>query len=277
VPGPLHDLVASPEPGPATGPLLGEVLKSIRRIVVAVIAASIIVSALPAGEEGYVPLISVVPAMLVEHVLPERVEWGGHVVEVHVAQYHPFAGFSVLFKTALLLGFLAASPVVAREAARILSVALGWRATRRSLVLALAGVALFLAGAAVALLVVLPVAFRFMIIVSLEVFGPYAPVAFADVERLFTTIIVITVATGLAFEAPLIVYLLVSNGVVSPEWFQGERRRYVLAASLILGAVISPDPSGLGMLAIGFTMYAAVMAAVRLGARSSMRRRETRL
>jgi len=135
----------------------------------------------------------------------------------------------------------------------------------------LAGVGLFALGAAVALLVVLPFAFRFMIIVSLEVFGPYAPVAFADVEQLFTTIIMVTVATGLAFEAPLIVYLLVSNGVVSPEWFQGERRRYVLAASLLLGAVISPDPSGLGMLAVGLTMYAAIMAAVRLGARSRRR------
>ncbi len=273
MPGPLHELASGEggEPGVDARLLLEEALRSLRRIVVAVAAASVLVSALPADREGYVPLISVVPALLVRHVLPQRVEWGGEVVEVHVAQYHPFAGFTVLLKTALLLGVLAASPLIAREVFRVLALALGWEAARRARLLAAVGVGLFALGAAVAILVVIPFAFRVMIIVSLRVFGPYAPVAFADVEQLFSTVVLITVATGLAFEAPLIVYLLVANRVVSPEWFTGENKRYVLAASMFLGALVSPDPSGVGMILVGLAMFASIMAAARLGARRAGR------
>ncbi len=267
MPGPLHDLVEGREAGPGIGEALPRVLESLRRILIAVVVASVAVSVVPVDTEAYVPLISVVPSWIVDHVLPEAIEWRGHVIEVHVVQYHPFASFTVLLKTALLLGVLASSPIIAREIGALLSTFSPGRKAREAYWLIASSIALFLLGVVVALYVVIPWAFRFTIIMSVYVFAPYEPIAFADIEQLFSTIILIMVATGLAFEAPLAAYYLVSRGVVSEEWFTGQNKRYVLAGSMALGAVISPDPSGIGMLVVGSVMFASIILAARLGAR----------
>ena len=243
----------------------------LRRIFIAVIIAGGLLSLIPVDTRYYIPLISYFPNMIINHVLPSEVTWRGQTFEVHIAQYNPFAGFNLLIKSALLLGLLGASPVIAHEIYAYIEPALYPHEKKRIKTLAGAAIALFMLGILVAFYVVLPFAFKVMIITSSAVVGSNTLIAFSDVEQLFSTIILIAVATGVAFESPLIVYLLVSFGVVDEKWFQGENRKFVLFISMILGAAISPDPSGFGMVVIGFIMFLSIMIAAKLGAKHKRR------
>ncbi len=246
-----------------------ELATRLRRIFIAVIAMAVILSVVPVDRNGYVPLISYFPSFVISHVLPNQVTWRGVTYTVQIAQYNPFAGFNLLLKSALLLGILGSSPIIAREVYLYIEPALYQHEKQKLRRLTLVAVGLFLLGLLMAFEVVMPLAFKVMIITSVSVVGDAKLMAFTDVEQLFSTIILISVATGLAFETPLIVYLLVSFGILSPEWFQGDNLKFVLLASLILGAVISPDPSGIGMLLIGGMMFAAIVFAARLGSKNS--------
>ncbi|MCE4601030.1 MAG: twin-arginine translocase subunit TatC [Desulfurococcales archaeon] len=265
--GPFYD-----EPRPIWSHV-AELSLRLRRIFISVIIAGAVLSAIPIDYKYYIPLISYFPDMVLGYVLPDQVVWRGRVIEVHIAQYNPFAGFNILLKTALLLGLLGASPVIAREIYGYIAPGLYPYERRKVKIFSVFAVILFALGVVVAFTIVMPLAFRIMIITSTAVTGEKTLIAFSDVEQLFTTIILIAVATGIAFETPLIVYLLVSLAVIDHTWFVGENRKYVLLASMLLGAAISPDPSGIGMMVIGTAMFAAIMVAAWLGSRSAPRGR----
>lgn len=247
----------------------------LKRIIIAIIAAAVILSVVPVDTQYYVPLISYFPNMIINYVLPHQVEWRGKIIEVRIAQYNPFAGINILFKTAILMGILGASPVIAREIYAFISPALYPHEKKTFLRLSMAATGLFVLGVIVAILFLLPFTYRILIVFSAAVAGENTLVAFSDVEELFSSIIMIAIATGIAFEAPLIVYLLVSLGVVGEEWFTGENKKYIFLAALVLGAAISPDPTGIGMVVIGFITFIAIIAAAKLGVRSNRRNRKS--
>ena len=243
----------------------------LKRIFIAILIAAGVLSFIPVDFKYYIPLISYFPNAVISYVLPKTVTWHGKTFVVHIAQYNPFAGFNLLIKSALLLGLLGASPVIAHEIYAYVEPALYPNEKRRIKTLAIAAIGLFLFGVAIAFFIVLPFAFRIMIITSAAVVGSNTLIAFSDVEQLFSTIILIALATGVAFETPLIVYLLVSFNVINEKWFTGENKKFIFFISMILGAAISPDPSGIGMLVIGLGMFAAIMVAAKLGARHKRR------
>ncbi|MCE4627617.1 MAG: twin-arginine translocase subunit TatC [Desulfurococcales archaeon] len=251
-----------------------ELATRLRRILIAVIVAAAVLSFIPADRESYVPLISYFPKAILTHVLPQEITWRGHTYTIHIAQYNPFGGFNLLLKSALLLGLLGASPVIAYEIYSYVKPALYPHELRLFRRVGVVAIALFLLGVLTAFEVVLPIAFKFMIITSIAVSGPNTLVAFADIEKLFTTIILIALATGIAFEAPIIVFFLVYIGIIDKSWFEGENRKWVLLVSMILGAAISPDPSGIGMLVIGTMMYISIMISYKLADRLRSQTRE---
>ena len=244
-----------------------ELATRLRRILIAVIIAAAILSVVPVDRESYVPLVSYFPRALLTHVLPQEVSWKGHTYAIHIAQYNPFAGFNLLLKSALLLGLLGASPIIAYEIYSYVKPALYPHELRLFRRVGVVAIALFLLGVVTAFEVVLPIAFKFMLLTSIAVSGPNTLVAFADIEKLFTTIILIALATGIAFETPIIVFFLVYIGIIDKSWFEGDNRKWVLLGSMILGAAISPDPSGIGMVVIGLMMYVSIMVSYKLADR----------
>jgi sec-independent protein translocase protein TatC len=266
-------------PGDVERPIWDHIVElsiRLRRIFLAILIAGGVLSFIPIDFKYYIPLVSYFPNYIINYVLPQEVTWRGHVYHVQIAQYNPFAGFSLLLKSALLLGLLGASPVIAHEVYAYIEPALFPHEKRWFKRLSSVAIGLFMVGLILAFKFVLPFAFKIMIITSVAVVGNKL-IAIADVQQLFTTIILIAIATGLAFEAPLIVYLLVALGIVDEKWFHGENLKYLFLASMFLGAVISPDPSGIGMVVIGTAMFLAIVVAARLGARHKRPEAEVRL
>nr|MEB3817000.1 twin-arginine translocase subunit TatC [Desulfurococcales archaeon] len=172
----------------------------LRRIFIAILVAAGILSFIPVDFKYYIPLVSYFPRSIIAHVLPQEVTWRGHTYHVYIAQYNPFAGFSLLLKSALVLGVLGASPVIIREIYEFVRPALYPHERRFLKWFLTVGLGLFAVGVTLAILFVLPFAFKIMIVTSSAVVGPNKLVAFSDIEKLFDTIVLISIATGLAFE-----------------------------------------------------------------------------
>ncbi len=239
----------------------------LKRILISITVIGFVLSAIPVDTQTYTPLISYFPNYIINQVVPHTVYWKGESYQVQLIQYNPFAGFSILIKSAFLLGVLGASPIIAKEIYEYIEPALYPSEKKALKKFSIVAIGLFLLGVIVAIKVVMPVAFKFTIITSLAVVGENRLIAFTDVGQLLTTIILIAIATGIAFEAPLIVYILVTLGVLNENWFKGENIKYVIFVSMLIGAAISPDPSGIGMLVIGGLFALAIIISAKLASR----------
>jgi sec-independent protein translocase protein TatC len=67
-----------------------------------------------------------------------------------------------------------------------------------------------------------------------------------------------------AFEIPLIIFFLTYIGVIEVPSLTGNTMRVLLVASAVIAALISPDPSGIGMMLILVPYYMLIVIAVAL-------------
>jgi len=240
-----------------------ELIVRLRRIIIAIIIASIAAALAPYSLDPYTPLAVVLPRILLDHAVPDRIEIFNTVVEIQLVQTNPFGGFNIIVASSILMGIILASPVIAYEIAAFLAPALYPEEKKNISRLSLIGVLLFIAGVGFAYYIVVPWALRFLFTMSLVVAGEQGLLAMADIEMLFWLIVKIVVATGLVFEVPLIIYVLLVAEIIDIEWFRGDGLKYAFVASLILGAIISPDPTGLGMILIALPYFILVVIAVK--------------
>lgn len=252
---------------------LVELLERLRKAAIAVVAASVIASFVPARLDPYTPLVIAFTRWLLDQVVPERVSAFGVSVEVSLIQSSPFTGLLVLVKSSLLLGLIIASPIVAWEIYAFLRPALYPHERFILKALGLTSVVFFAMGVIIALKVVLPLGFQFAFLTSAAVFGDKL-VAFADVNRILTTTIIAVIGLGLLYESPILLYMLVRYGIVSPDVMSGDKGKLLFIIVLIVAAVVTPDGTGLGMLILALPLYIALRAAAWLGGRS---RRQSRI
>ncbi len=239
----------------------------IKRIAVAILVSAAVLSAIPYSLSPYTPLVAAFPRLLIDSVVPENITFLGKSYEIELVQFNPFAGFNIIFLSTMLLGILGASPVIAKEVAEYLAPAL-YRHERELLrKYAIAAFGLFVLGVVMAYFIVIPWALRFLFVMSLVVAGEKGLIAFADIEKLFSLIVKLMVATGMLFEVPLLVYMLIVHGIVDIDKFRGDGLKYAFIGSLILGALISPDPTGVGMLMLAIPYFALLYLAVKLAER----------
>lgn len=239
----------------------------LKRIFTAIFISAVVLSALPYSFSPYTPLVSAFPKLLIQHVVPQNITFMGKTYNIQLAQFSPFAGFNVLFLSTILLGVLGAAPVIAREIAGYLEPAL-YRHEKEALKkYSLVALGLFVLGVLMAYFIVIPWALRFLFIMSIVIAGEHGLVAFADIERLFSLIVKLMLATGLMFEVPLVIYILIVYEIVGVEKFKGTGMKYAFIASMILGAIISPDPTGLGMMMLAIPYFLLLYTAVKLAER----------
>ena len=252
---------------------LEELLVRLRRALIAFAIATLIVPFIPVSLSSYKPLVYVVPEVLLDYVVPERIEVWGMNITIMFSATSPFAGLKILMYSALLIGFIASSPYIAYQIYAFIEPALYPHEKRWIKIGAPIAIALFLIGVAVALLIVLPFTYRIMFILSASVAGERL-ISYASIEDIMSSALIITIATGVAFEIPLIVFILVYLGVIEVPSITGGFMKYLLLLSAVIAALISPDPSGVGMLLMLIPYYAMMVIAVLLA--KLLRRRSGR-
>ncbi len=245
-----------------------ELWERLRRILLVVMVATIVVGFIPVDTDSYTPLVAVFPNYIIHIAIPQSITWRGHIYSIGILQYNPFAGFTLLVKTALLVGLLASSPYIVYELYQYVKPALYPREEKMLKTLGGIAVILFVLGVILGLYVISPIAFKWMLITSIVVFGNQL-IAFSDVEQLFNTIILLALAVGVAFETPLVTYLLVKARIVSYDTIKNNWR-YVFITSMLLGAIVSPDPTGMGMLLVASITFSSIMVSGKIADRRAI-------
>ena len=140
----------------------------------------------------------------------------------------------ITFKVAVAIGFVVASPIIFYHVWTFLSPAL-LQKERRAIVPALyLGLILFAAGVALAYFAALPFTIEFMMNFQTESLEPMITAA-----DYFSFVVKLLLAFGVVFEMPVVFSVLAAIGLVSSKFLK-EKRRYAVAALVVLSAVITP-------------------------------------
>ncbi|MHC5034073.1 MAG: twin-arginine translocase subunit TatC [Planctomycetota bacterium] len=115
----------------------------------------------------------------------------------------------------------------------------------RTLKLGAACVVCFAAGVGFGYFFFIPIALRYLLSLS----GGWAePVLM--ISRYLSLFFLLTLALGIAFQTPVVVYYLIRWGVLDVESFQKHRKGVVLGAFIVAAAITPPDPVTQIMMAV---------------------------
>ena len=142
-----------------------------------------------------------------------------------------------------------ASPVVIYQLWAFLAPALHQNEKRIGLGVLFSGVLLFVAGAALAYFVVVPLALPWL-------FGFAGPslVPLITAEDYFSFIFAMVLTFGISFELPIVVLALAALGVVTPQ-FLSKYRRHAVVLIIIIGAFLTPGDMVWTTIALSVPLY----------------------
>ena len=157
--------------------------------------------------------------------------------------------FFVELKVALFAGFCLSFPIIANQLWAFVAPGLYAKEKKAFLPFLIATPVLFIAGAALAYYLVMPVAFTWFIGFEGEA-GGIAIEALPSADEYLSLVMQFILAFGFCFELPVLLMLINRAGIVSRAQLIGARR-YFIVLCFILGAIFTPvDPQSQLMLAI---------------------------
>jgi Tat protein translocase TatC len=148
----------------------------------------------------------------------------------------------IVFKLGFIVGLVLASPIILWQLWAFLAPALYAR-EKRALVPALfAGLLLFLTGAALAYVFVVPQALKVLFSFQTEAIQP-----FITYDNYFGFVLQVVLALGLSFELPLVIMILAWLEVIGPAEL-AKYRRFAVVGAFAAGAVLSPGTDLVSMI-----------------------------
>jgi len=176
----------------------------------------------------YKPLVSLILDWINSMVRPQALELFAGTIT---------APLEVYFIAALIFALIFSSPVVGYEIFKYIDPALYPHERRMIYPFLAAFLGLFAAGLAFGLYVITPFTFKAMLI-----FFPYTGVTLPGITIMdfYTTILIVTLATGIVFTTPAILVLLVRVGLISTKSIE-RNRKWIYGAMYIVAAIITPD------------------------------------
>ncbi|MGH9887383.1 MAG: twin-arginine translocase subunit TatC [bacterium] len=147
---------------------------------------------------------------------------------------HPGEGFTVILNAATTFGVIVASPVILFQVWSFLAPALHRHEKRIAIIVLFSGVLLFISGALLAFLVVVPLALPWLMAFA----GPsLVPLITAD--EYFGFVFAMVLTFGLSFELPIVILALSALGIVTPQ-FLTKYRRHAIVGIIVIGAFLTP-------------------------------------
>jgi len=178
--------------------------------------------------------------------------------------------FFVTLKLGLLVGLILAFPILIYHLWTFLSPALEKHEKRVIVPSLYFGLLLFIAGAAMAYYVALPITIPFLMGFQME-----ALQANLEVNRYFGFVTKLMIGFGAVFELPVVVMILSALGLVTPSFLRA-KRRHALVLNTIIASLLSPGDA----LTVTFVMMVPIALLYELSIGLSAiihRRREKRI
>jgi sec-independent protein translocase protein TatC len=162
---------------------------------------------------------------------------------------HPSDKFSITLNTAMTCGMVLAGPVILYQAWLFLAPALHPHEKRVGLGVLFAGLVLFIAGAALAYTVVIPLALPWLLD-----FGTTTMVPLITAEEYFGFVFTMVLTFGVSFELPIVILALSALGIVTPQLLS-RFRRHAVVAIVIIGAFLTPGDLIWTTIALAVPLY----------------------
>ena len=77
---------------------------------------------------------------------------------------------------------------------------------------------------------------------------------FPTIDNYLSSVATLTLATGVVFELPILVYILANFGILTPKFMRASRR-YAIIIILIIAAVVTPTPDMMTMTVVSIPLF----------------------
>jgi len=74
------------------------------------------------------------------------------------------------------------------------------------------------------------------------------------IDNYLSSVATLTLATGLVFELPILIYILANLGIMTPKFMRASRR-YAIVVILIIAAVVTPTPDMMTMTVVSIPLF----------------------
>jgi len=158
--------------------------------------------------------------------------------------------FTMHMWVALVGGLVVSFPYIAWELWRFVKPALSLKELTYSRGLVFFTSGLFITGILFGYYVICPLSINFLgtYVVSIDVKN------MIEMDSYISTVTTITLASGLVFELPILIYFLTKIGLVTPT-FMRTYRKHAIVVILLLAAVITPSPDVTSQMLVAIPIY----------------------
>ena len=183
---------------------------------------------------------------------------------------HPGDPLSVLITASFSIGIVIALPVIIYQVWAFLSPALYKHEKRVVLPVIFGAILLFVSGVALSFYVVLPLAIGWLMGIAQSTDALEPMITYREY---FSFAVNMSLAFGLCFELPIVILLLATLGIVTPEFLR-RYRRHALVLCVVTGALLSPGDLLWTTLLLAAPLYLLYELSVVLTALVYRRRRK---
>lgn len=163
--------------------------------------------------------------------------------------FSPPEAFLVRIKLSLLLSLFLTLPLIILEIWKFISPALYLDEKKKILPFVIFGIFLFYAGGIFSAILAYPLGMKVLLSFGK---GFMEPIIGAD--HLFKIFFYLTLAFSILFETPIVVLILTTLGVISPETIE-KRRREIIVGIFVIAAIITPSVDAITLLLISLPLY----------------------
>ncbi|MEJ5339509.1 MAG: twin-arginine translocase subunit TatC [Aquificaceae bacterium] len=189
--------------------------------------------------------------------------------QVQLVTLSPTEPLFILLKISIVFGFILSLPVILYQLWRFVEPALYPNEKRLVLPLTFFSILLFLLGGAFSYFLALPMALKFLLGIGLS---QLQATPFLSVNLYISFLLKMIVGFGIAFELPVVIFLLQRSGLVTEKQLKSFRKYFVVLA-FVAGALIAPDVTTQVLMAVPLILlYEISLLAGKLGRR---RQKET--
>ena len=173
--------------------------------------------------------------------------------------------FSTHIWVSLIAGFILAFPYVLYEFWRFIAPGLKSSERRYSRWVLFFGGILFLLGVSFGYYLIVPLSLQFLgsYTISDEINN------LIDLNSYISTVSTVTLAPGIIFELPVVIYFLARSGLVTADFLR-KYRRHAIVLILVLSAVITP-PDVASQILVSFPIFILYEISIRIAARLEKR------
>lgn len=175
--------------------------------------------------------------------------------------------FTLQLNSSLIIGVTLGIPYLLYELWRFIKPALHEKERKAATGFVFYATLLFTLGVLFGYFIITPMSIRFL--ASYEVSSSIQNLY--DIENYLSSVATLTLATGLVFQLPILIYILANLGILTAK-FMRNTRRYAIVAILIIAAVVTPTPDAITMTVVSIPLFVLYEVGIVVAAQVEKRR-----